>query len=97
MTTATAKRIADALAARFTAHVEIDERMPGRYGFDVYSKHFETQSHIERQDRAWELVDTLSLSRQEMDDISLLVIIGPEDVDAEVAAAMPDSPEVVAR
>ena len=97
MTPEMAKRIADKLAHRFTAHVEIEQRAPGRYGFETFSKYFGTPSYFERQDRAWEVVDQLALSQEEQDDISVLMTIGPEDVDEELAAAMPNAPEVVAR
>ena len=88
MTRHTADQVADALARRFNAHVEVDEVRSGRFRFDVYSKHFGAASHLERQDQAWAVVDDL-LSREQSDDISILLTVGPEEVDAEIVAAMP--------
>jgi hypothetical protein len=80
--------VADALAKKFTAHVEPDEVSPGRFRFDVLSKHFGNQSLLDLQDDAWALVDSLLL-RKEADDISLIMTIGPEDVDESLVALMP--------
>jgi hypothetical protein len=89
MTNITAKRLADEFARKFTAHVETEEISPGRYRFEIYSRRYTTESRFERQDQAWEIVDALGLSREEQDDISLILTIGPEDVDASLVELMP--------
>jgi hypothetical protein len=88
MTPATAKRVADGLADRFTAHVEIEEVQPGRFRFNVFSRHFGAGSRLDRQDQAWAVIDEL-LGRDESDDVSLILTVGPEDVDASLVALMP--------
>jgi hypothetical protein len=88
MTTEKAQLLADELASRFTAHVEIENISPGRFRFEVYSKSFRDVPFLDRQDQAWEVVNRL-LNREEKDDVSLLLTIGPEDVDASLVALMP--------
>ncbi len=83
-----AKVLADALAARFTAHVEPEEVAPGRFEFEVFSKHFGDASRWTRQDQAWEVVNHV-LTPQEAEDITLVVLYGPEDVGSELAEIMP--------
>ena len=56
MTEQAASRVAEGLRKRFTALVEIDEVRPGRYRFEVLSRHYETESLLARQDQAWEVV-----------------------------------------
>jgi hypothetical protein len=88
MTKERSDQIAAALSQRFTAHVESEEVSPGRFRFDVFSKHFGDVSHLTRQDQAWEVVDHI-LSREESDDVSIILTAGPEDVDASLVALMP--------
>jgi hypothetical protein len=54
----------------------------------VFSKHYGDITHLTRQDQAWQVVDQM-VSREESDDISLILTIGPEDVDASLVAIMP--------
>lgn len=88
MTQERANVLSDALAAQFTAHVEHEEVAPGRFRFDVFSKHYGDISHLSRQDRAWEVVDR-TLSRDESEDITLVITHGPEEVSSDLVALMP--------
>jgi hypothetical protein len=83
-----AETLANAFAKRFTAYVDKEEISPGRFRFNVFSKHYGNISHLKRQDQAWEIVDQI-LTREEIDDISLILTIGPEDVDASLVELMP--------
>lgn len=88
MTKEVAQRLRDELAAEFKAHVEIEEISPGRFRFEVFSRYLGNGSQLERHDRGWQVVDRV-LTREQIQDISLLLMYGPEDVDAAVAAIMP--------
>jgi len=88
MTEEKAKQLSDDFTKRFTAHVEIEQISPGRFRFEIYSKHYGDASLFARQDQAWEVVNRL-LTREEKDDVSLLLTIGPEDVDASLVELMP--------
>ena len=88
MTEQTARRVADELRKRFTALVEIDEVRPGRFRFEVLSKHYGTASLLDRQDQAWEVVNKL-LTRDEEMDVSIIHMLGPEDVDESLLELMP--------
>ena len=88
MTNERAALLARSFAERFKAHVEPDEVAPGRFGFEVFSKHFGDVSRWTRQDQAWEVVDRV-LTREEAEDITLVVLYGPEDVSEELIAVMP--------
>ncbi len=88
MTNEKAKLLADAFERRFTAHVEVEEISPGRFRFNIFSKHYGDITHLTRQDQAWDVVDQV-LVREELDDISSILTIGPEDVDASLVELMP--------
>ena len=88
MTADVARALADELADRFTAHVEVDEVRPGRFRFEVLSKHFGDVSHLTRQDQAWEVVERV-LSDEQMQDVSLILLMGPEEVGHELVELMP--------
>ena len=88
MTKDKSQNLADELAKRFTAHVEIEEVSPGLFRFEIYSKHYGDISHLARQDQAWEVVDRV-LTREEIQDLSLVLTIGPENVDGSLVAIMP--------
>ena len=88
MTQDTARRLADELADRFNGHVEIEQVRPGRFRFGVLSKHFVDASHLTRQDQAWEVVERVLTDEQRM-DVSLLLMMGPEDVGQELVELMP--------
>jgi hypothetical protein len=88
MTLEQAKMVADALAKRFTAYVEPDEVAPGRFSFRVFSKHYDDIPGLQRQEQAWEVVDRI-LSRDESEDVVLVILYGPEDVATELVEMMP--------
>jgi hypothetical protein len=89
MTREKAEVLAGAFAKRFIAHVEIEEISPGRFRFNIFSKHYGDITHFDRQDQAWEVVDQILMTREEADDISSILTIGPEDVDASLVELMP--------
>jgi hypothetical protein len=88
MTKGDADRIAIELGRQFRAHVEVEETSPGRYRFELFSRHFGPVTHLERHDQGWAAVDRL-LTREQVQDVAALLMYGPEDVDAELAAVMP--------
>ena len=88
MTKEVADSLADELRRKFTAHVDVDEVRPGRYRFEVYSKHFGDASQLARHDQAWAVAERV-LNEEELQDLSLLLLIGPEDVDESLVALMP--------
>jgi hypothetical protein len=88
MTKADADRIAAVLGTEFRAHVEVEETSAGRYRFELFSRHFGPATHLERHDQGWAAIDRL-LTRDQVQDVAALLMYGPEDVDAELAAAMP--------
>ena len=88
MTKSDADRIAAELGREFKAHVELEETSAGRYRFELFSRHFGPVTHLERHDQGWAAIDRL-LTRDQLQDVATLIMYGPEDVDAELAAAMP--------
>ena len=75
MTVERAGELTKALAERFTAHVEPEEVAPGRFRFEVFSRHFGDLSHLERGDQAYEIVDRV-LGREDSEDITLILLYG---------------------
>jgi hypothetical protein len=88
MTKDDADRVSRELATEFKAHVEVEEVAPGRFRFEVFSRHFGEGSHLDRHDRGWKVIDRM-LSREQLLDVSILLMFGPEDVDATLAAIIP--------
>lgn len=81
MTQANADALAAALAARFPGEVELEQVAPGRFRFSIVSSAFSGISPLARQDLAWDVVDR-TLSSDETTDISLVITLSPEELQA---------------
>lgn len=88
MTNAEVDRVKVELEKHYAGRVEVEEVSPGRYRFEVFSRHFGSASHLARHDAGWAFVSGL-LDRQGIDGVASLLLYAPEDVDAELAAAIP--------
>jgi stress-induced morphogen len=79
MTEERARRLADELSRHFNGQAEIEAVAPGRYRFAIVSPQFEGVGQLQRQDRAWEVVDQV-FTREEVLDISLILAFAPGEL-----------------
>ncbi len=80
MTKKQAKSLADALQQKFGGEAEFElVDKPGRYRFAIVSKKFNKLTPLQRQDKAWEIVDGI-LPRDAVLDISLILTFAPADL-----------------